>query len=53
MLVAFRPHVLQGPELLVPDGRAGFDGEGRLILEPQRKGLEELMAGLRAAAVRR
>lgn len=53
MLVAFRPHVLQGPELLVPDGRAAFDPEGRLINEAQRRGLEELMAGLRAAVVRR
>lgn len=52
MLVAFRPHVLQGPELLVPDGRAAFDPDGRLIHEAQRKGLEELMAALRAAMVR-
>lgn len=52
MLVAFRPNLLQGPEVLVPEASRAFDGEGRLIHDWQRKALEELMAGLRAAAVR-
>ncbi len=50
MLVAFRPHLLQGPEVLLPNSAQAFDATGRLVVEPKRKLLEELMAELRKAA---
>lgn len=50
MLVAFRPHLLQGPEVILPDSSAAFDAEGRLIRETKLKLLQELMAELRKAA---
>ncbi|MBI1220627.1 MAG: NADPH-dependent FMN reductase [Rhodobacteraceae bacterium] len=53
MLVAFRPHLLQGPEVLVPEAAHAFDAGGRLVHEAQSKALEELMAALRAAGERR
>lgn len=50
MLVAFRAHLLQGPEVILPDSSRAFDAEGRLLPEPKRKALEELMVELRKAA---
>ncbi|WP_127901943.1 NADPH-dependent FMN reductase [Solirhodobacter olei] len=50
MLMSFRPLVLPGPEVLVPDSGNAFDAEGRLMLEPQLKMLRLLMADLRKAA---
>ena len=52
MLLSFRPLVLSGPEVMIPDSRMAFDAEGRLIAEAQQKVLAELMAGLRAATLR-
>lgn len=48
-LVAFRPRLLQGPELLVANASQAFQG-GRLADEQARKILAELMGELRAAA---
>jgi chromate reductase len=50
MLVSFRPMLLQGPEVMVPDSSNAFDTEGKLILEPQSKALSLLMVELRKAA---
>ncbi|MDD9740502.1 MAG: NAD(P)H-dependent oxidoreductase [Marinovum algicola] len=46
-LVAFRPRLLQGPEVLVAQGREQFDAEGRLINDRYEKTLTALMAALR------
>lgn len=48
-LVAFRPHLLQGPEVLVGQNAQQFDGD-RLVNEMNAAALSELMAELRAAA---
>jgi chromate reductase len=48
-LVAFRPHILQGPELMVPTAHEAFDG-GRLTNEIAVKALNDLMDELRQAA---
>ncbi len=50
MMVAFRPHLLQGPEVLLPDAGKAFDAEGRLVNPAKEKALAELMADLRKAA---
>lgn len=50
MLVAFRPHLLQGPEVLLPDAGNAFDAGGRLVHPAKEKALAELMADLRKAA---
>lgn len=49
-MVAFRPRILQGPEVLLAQGRQQFDGSGRLINERTEKSLGDLMAALRNAA---
>jgi chromate reductase len=49
-LLAFRPHVLPGPEVLVGQGSDQFDDDGHLTNERNRIALEELMAELRKAA---
>jgi chromate reductase len=47
-MVAFRPRILQGPELMVANSGAEFDTDGRLISERYLKTLTELMEALRA-----
>ncbi|TCP40556.1 NADPH-dependent FMN reductase [Rhodovulum marinum] len=47
-LVAFRPRLLQGPEVMVGNASQQFDAEGRLTNEVGQKLLEELMAALKA-----
>ena len=49
-LLAFRPHVLPGPEVLVGQTSDQFDAEGRLTNERNLAALEELMGELRKAA---
>ncbi|MFP4328917.1 MAG: NADPH-dependent FMN reductase [Paracoccaceae bacterium] len=49
-LLAFRPNVLPGPEVLVGQASDQFDADGRLTNERNRAALEELMAELRRAA---
>lgn len=49
-MMPFRPHLLQGPEVLVAASGKQFDDDGRLTNEINLKALKELMAGLRAAA---
>lgn len=49
-LVPFRPHILQGPEVLVADSANQFDAEGNLVNDRYQAALDELMAHLRAAA---
>jgi chromate reductase len=51
-LTPFRPRLLTGPEVLVADPAAQFDADGRLIAPRYRTALEELMAALRAEALR-
>jgi chromate reductase len=48
-MVAFRPHLLQGPEVLVAQASEQFDGE-RLVNDLNLKALTELMTALRHAA---
>jgi len=48
-MVAFRPLILQGPEVLVAQASQQFDGD-RLVNEQNLKALDELMAALRRAA---
>ncbi len=50
MMVAFRPHLLQGPEVLVASPSKAFDDKGNLTDEMAAKLLGELMDGLRQAA---
>lgn len=47
-LVAFRPRLLQGPEIMVADSSNAFTDAGRLRDERTVKLLTELMAALRA-----
>lgn len=49
-MVPFRPLLLSGPEVLVGQASGQFDDAGRLTNEINLAALEELMAGLRAAA---
>ncbi len=49
-MVPFRPLLLSGPEVLVGQASGQFDAEGRLANEINLAALEDLMAGLRAAA---
>ncbi|MDA7429449.1 NAD(P)H-dependent oxidoreductase [Primorskyibacter aestuariivivens] len=47
-MVAFRPRILQGPEILVAQSSSQFDEEGRLTNERYEKALTELMQALRS-----
>ncbi len=47
-MVAFRPRILQGPEMHLADSRKQFDEEGRLVGELYVKTLSTLMEKLRA-----
>jgi chromate reductase len=49
-LMAFRPLILQGPEVFIAAPDREFDAEGRLVNEMPRKLLTELMEELRRAA---
>ncbi len=51
-LVPFRPRVLPGPEVMVADAAHAFDPDGRLIEARTVALLTELMAELRAEAMR-
>ena len=46
-MVAFRPRIFQGPEILVAQASSQFDEEGRLTSERYEKALTELMQALR------
>lgn len=47
-MMAFRPRILQGPEVLVAQSSQQFDEDGTLTNEINSKALEELMKELRA-----
>jgi len=47
---AFRPHILQGPEVMIAGAMNAFDENGQLTDERSIKGLTELMGELRKAA---
>ncbi|GAA0299707.1 NADPH-dependent FMN reductase [Rhodovulum strictum] len=51
-LVAFRPRLLAGPEVMVGNAAQQFDAEGRLTNETGQKLLAELMAALKAEIAR-
>ena len=51
-MVAFRPRLLTGPEVMVANSRIAFDAQGRLIDARTIKGLSELMQALRVEAMR-
>ena len=51
-MVAFRPRLLTGPEVMVANSRSAFDTEGRLIEPRTVKALTELMQALRVEAMR-
>ncbi|PTE22075.1 NADPH-dependent FMN reductase [Cereibacter changlensis JA139] len=51
-LTPFRPRLISGPEVMVAFSRSAFDEAGALKDERTAKALDELMAGLRAEAVR-
>lgn len=51
-MVAFRPRLLTGPEVMVANSRSAFDETGRLIEPRTVKGLTELMQALRVEAMR-
>ncbi len=53
MMVAFRPHLLQGPEVLIASPAKVFDQDGRLSDETAVELLQQLMDGLREAALTR
>lgn len=48
MMMAFRPHILQGPEVLVANSSTQFDENGKLTGEMNIKTLTELMDELKA-----
>lgn len=48
MMMAFRPHILQGPEVLVANSSNQFDENGKLTGEMNIKTLTELMDELKA-----
>ncbi len=50
MMVAFRPHLLMGPEVMIAQPSKVFDAEGKLSDKMAQKLLGELMDELRAAA---
>lgn len=50
MMVAFRPYLLQGPEVLVSSPKDHFDDHGTLVTESYQGFLTDLMAALRTAA---
>ena len=50
MMVAFRPYLLQGPEVMLASPAKAFDDSGVLQDERAAKLLAELMQGLRTAA---
>lgn len=49
-MVAFRPLLLSGPEVMIADARTQFDAEGRLISPRYSAQLTELMEQLRTLA---
>jgi len=49
MMVAFRPNLLQGPEMLLSNPSKAFDDQGNLTDEMATKLLNELMQDLRSA----
>ena len=49
-LIAFRPRVLPGPEVMVAESSHAFTPEGRLVDARYTKALSDLMAQLRAEA---
>ena len=51
-MVAFRPRLLTGPEVMVANSRSAFEATGRLIDARTIKGLTELMQALRVEAMR-
>lgn len=51
-MVAFRPRLLTGPEVMVANSRSAFGADGRLIEPRTIKGLTELMQSLRVEAMR-
>lgn len=51
-MVAFRPRLLAGPEVMLANCRSAFDASGRLTDAHTIKGLTELMQALRAEAMR-
>lgn len=51
-LLAFRPRLLQGPEMLLALTPGAFDNHGHLSGDLYTKTLTDLMSGLRAEAVR-
>ncbi|ATX65452.1 NADPH-dependent FMN reductase [Roseinatronobacter bogoriensis] len=50
MMVAFRPNLLQGPEMLLSNPSKAFDDQGNLTDEVAAKLLKELMQDLRSVA---
>lgn len=50
MMVTFRPHLLQGPEVLVAGPKDHFDANGALVTESYQSLLADLMSQLRKAA---
>ena len=46
-MVPFRPRILQGPEIHLPNSTQQFDENGHLISDIYRKSLQELMTDLR------
>ena len=51
-MVAFRPRILQGPEMLLAQTADQFDGNGHLTGEIYIKTLTDLMEALRAEIAR-
>ncbi len=50
MMVAFQPHILQGPEVMIAQPAKAFDDSGALSDETAKKLVADLMAKLREAA---
>lgn len=48
MMTPFRPHILQGPEVLIANSRSAFDTNGKLMDELSITMLTELMTALKA-----
>lgn len=51
-MVAHRPRLLAGPEVMVAKSREAFDATGGLLNDRTRKNLTDLMQSLRAEAMR-
>lgn len=49
-MTAFRPVILQGPEVLLARSFEAFDGDGALVSQHYQKSVDELMAALKAAS---